>query len=173
MMALFALLVPALSNPVHSLLSLLGLFGATTILFLSQGAEYLAFVFLIVYVGALAILFLFVIMLLNVQEIITNQARGAITATHLLSASIGLALFIRLLAILQEGFETHLLFAALPALPGDAATEISATVATDIRLLAGLYSEEAPLFLLVTIILLLAMLGAIVLAVGDQDVDSE
>lgn len=64
----------ALPNPVHNLLCLIGVFLSTTILFLSIRAEFLALVFLIVYVGAIAVLFLFVIMLLNVKGLAASQA---------------------------------------------------------------------------------------------------
>lgn len=76
----FASLVPVLANPVHALLCLLGLFAATALIYLSLGAEYLGLVFSLVYLGAVAILFLYVIMLLNVKDIMSSQqstrARG-------------------------------------------------------------------------------------------------
>lgn len=69
----FVLAVPVLKNPVHSLLCLLALFASMAVTFLGAGAEYLALVFLIVYVGGLAILFLFVVMLLNPNDITKSQ----------------------------------------------------------------------------------------------------
>lgn len=62
------------SNPVHSLLALIGTFFHVIILLLTLKAEYLAFVFLIVYIGAIAILFLFVLMLFNLKELIAVQS---------------------------------------------------------------------------------------------------
>src|SRR5680860_253624 len=58
------MLVPVLRHPVHALLALLGAFVTMAGIFLSVGAEYIALVFMVVFVGALAILFLFVVMLL-------------------------------------------------------------------------------------------------------------
>lgn len=66
---LLAVGVILLTNTIHSLLALIGVFVCFVAIYLVQGIEYLAYVFLIVYVGAVAILFLFVIMLLNVKSL--------------------------------------------------------------------------------------------------------
>ena len=54
-------------NPVHSVLFLIFCFFCSSVLFLLQGAEFLALILIIIYVGAVAILFLFVIMMLNIE----------------------------------------------------------------------------------------------------------
>jgi NADH-quinone oxidoreductase subunit J len=64
-----ALAVPLMANPVHSLLSLIACFVAAAVALIASGAEFLGYLFLIVYIGAIAILFLFVIMLLNVRQL--------------------------------------------------------------------------------------------------------
>lgn len=66
-------------NPVHSLLALIGVFVSTVLMFIFFGSEFLAYVFLIVYVGAVAILFLFVVMLLHVKSLSVRDVlvRGA------------------------------------------------------------------------------------------------
>lgn len=140
----FASLVPVLLNPVHSLLCLLGLFAATALIYLSQGAEYLALVFLIVYVGALAILFLFVIMLLNVKDIMSSRKaarfRGAV---YFAVGVFGYLLFIRLILILHGGFQQALLLSDdyLHAFP-TVQEEMLAFAETDILGLRGLYIEH-------------------------------
>jgi len=60
-------------HPVHALLCLIAVFFNTVVIYLLAGSEFLAFVFLIVYVGAIAILFLFVIRLLNVKDLIAAR----------------------------------------------------------------------------------------------------
>jgi NADH:ubiquinone oxidoreductase subunit 6 (subunit J) len=70
---LLALAVAALRNPMHSLLSLIGVFLLAVVIYVANGAEFLGLVFLIVYVGAVAILFLFVIMLLNVKSLTSSD----------------------------------------------------------------------------------------------------
>ena len=58
-----------ISNPIHSLLCLIGVFFHVIFVLLRVKAEFLALVFLIIYVGAIAVLFLFVIMLFNLKEL--------------------------------------------------------------------------------------------------------
>jgi len=64
---LFSLFVVISKNPVHSILSLILVFFNAASLLIMLGAEFLAMLFVIVYVGAVAVLFLFVIMMLNVK----------------------------------------------------------------------------------------------------------
>ena len=64
---LFSLFVVISKNPVHSILSLILVFFNAASLLIILGAEFLAMLFVIVYVGAVAVLFLFVIMMLNVK----------------------------------------------------------------------------------------------------------
>jgi len=67
---------------VHSLLALIVVFFNTILLYLAAQAEFLGLTFLIVYVGAIAILFLFVIMLLNVKEL-TDTPRVSLSQAQL------------------------------------------------------------------------------------------
>lgn len=56
-------------NPVYSVISLIGLFVVCSAMMVLVGAEFLAFVYIVVYVGAVAVLFLFIIMMINVKSI--------------------------------------------------------------------------------------------------------
>ena len=67
---IFSFFVIISKNPVHSILSLILVFFNAASLLILLGAEFLAMLFIIVYVGAVAVLFLFVIMMLNVK--VTN-----------------------------------------------------------------------------------------------------
>lgn len=69
-----AVCVAYFKNPVHSLFSLFGTFLCAFLMYTVLGVQYLAFVFLIVYVGAVAILFLFVVMILNVKALRSDVA---------------------------------------------------------------------------------------------------
>ncbi len=60
-------------NPIHSILNLVMCFITGTILLLVLGAEFIAMLFLVVYVGAIAVLFLFVIMMLNIKVVELNE----------------------------------------------------------------------------------------------------
>ncbi len=61
------------SNPVHSVLFLIFTFFNVAILFLLSNAEFLAMTIVIVYVGAVAVLFLFVVMMLNINEVLIKE----------------------------------------------------------------------------------------------------
>ena len=61
------------SNPVHSVLFLIFTFFNVAILFLLSNAEFLAMTLIIVYVGAVAVLFLFVVMMLNINEVLIKE----------------------------------------------------------------------------------------------------
>jgi NADH-quinone oxidoreductase subunit J len=62
-----AIMVLLSNNPIQSLLNLVLVFGVSSMLFMILGAEFLSYVIFIVYIGAIAVLFLFVIMLLNIK----------------------------------------------------------------------------------------------------------
>ena len=61
------------SNPVHSVLFLIFTFFNVAVLFLISNAEFLAMTLIIVYVGAVAVLFLFVVMMLNINEVLIKE----------------------------------------------------------------------------------------------------
>lgn len=132
--------VPTLKHPVHSLLALLGTFAAMAIIYLRAGAEYLSLVFLIVYVGALAILFLFVIMLLNANEIAKKRLAEVYSITgYALAYLAGALVFDSLRYAVLRGLEKH--FSASQ----DAPTELQlfgARLHTDILALQGLYGTD-------------------------------
>lgn len=142
---IFAAFVPVLSNPIHSLLCLLGLFASTALIYLSQGAEYLALVFLIVYVGALAILFLFVIMLLNVKDIMSAQKNIELLTDlrRMIPLALGLLFAGHTTAVISGGFESlYLLSPELATSTTNTLENITMYVATDIINLRALYSTH-------------------------------
>lgn len=87
----------------HGLLSLISVFFSVVVLYLSAGAEFLAFTFLIVYVGAIAILFLFVIMLLNVKEL-TSSSKMKLLPFQKYSMAAAAVAFISLIGTLSKNF---------------------------------------------------------------------
>jgi len=136
----FVLAVPVLKNPVHSLLCLLALFASMALTFLFAGAEYLALVFLIVYVGGLAILFLFVVMLLNPNDITKSQRPLPYTGLSFsLAAALGLLTYIKVARDVLAGLEQH--FTGLAGVPTQQEL-FGAHVRTDILALNELYNEQ-------------------------------
>ena len=68
-----AIMVTASKNTVHSVFFLILVFISVSVLFIMIGAEFLGMIMLIVYVGAVAVLFLFVVMMLNIKEQVTKK----------------------------------------------------------------------------------------------------
>jgi NADH-quinone oxidoreductase subunit J len=92
-----AAMVVSARNPVHSVLFLILAFFNAAALFLIAGAEFLAMILVIVYVGAVAVLFLFVVMMLDVdfEELRTGYQRYLPVG-----ATVGAILFVELAAVL-------------------------------------------------------------------------
>src|ERR1700676_3136901 len=88
-MLISATLVVASRNPVHSVLFLILAFFNAAALFLIAGAEFLAMILVVVYVGAVAVLFLFVVMMLDIDF---EQLRGGFQRYAGVGAVVGLAL---------------------------------------------------------------------------------
>src|SRR3954463_920280 len=80
-------------NPVHSVLFLILAFFNAAALFLIAGAEFLAMILVVVYVGAVAVLFLFVVMMLDIDF---EQLRGGFQRYVGVGAAVGAALLIEL-----------------------------------------------------------------------------
>src|SRR5580693_8821059 len=92
-----AAMVVSARNPVHSVLFLILAFFNAAALFLIAGAEFLAMILVIVYVGAVAVLFLFVVMMLDVDF---AELRGGFQRYLPVGATVGAVLFIELAIVL-------------------------------------------------------------------------
>ena len=145
-------------NPVHSVLFLILAFFNAAALFLIAGAEFLAMILVIVYVGAVAVLFLFVVMMLDVDF---AELRSGFQRYLPVGATVGAVLFIEL-ALVLGGWRFAPDAATLRLSP--APPQISNTAALG-RLL---YTDYIFLFQAAGLILLVAMIGAIVLTLRDR-----
>lgn len=152
----------------HALLSLLGVFFATVIMYLAAGIAFVGLVFLIVYVGAVAVLFLFVIMLLNVKSLTPTDSLVqhisqviAIIFAALLLTQVQRSVVSSVDRSLADGFLRDVI---VESTTGDAVFLYVRYQAMDINALTGLYTVHAVLLLVITSILLAALLGAIILA---------
>ncbi|WP_299358497.1 NADH-quinone oxidoreductase subunit J [uncultured Paracoccus sp.] len=145
-------------NPVHSVLWLILAFLSASGLFVMQGAEFVAMLLIIVYVGAVAVLFLFVVMMLDVDF---AELRGEL-AGYL---PLGLLIAVVMLAQLAFGFgvwessETAAAARAAPIIENTLNTHAIGTVLYDRYLLP---------FQLAGLILLVAMIGAILLTLRHR-----
>ena len=108
-----AIMVTASKNTVHSVFFLILDFISISCLFIMIGAEFLGMIMLIVYVGAVAVLFLFVVMMLNVTEQVTKKTtRKGIINNISVGAIVGVIIFLELLVVIggwkYKGTFTHL-----------------------------------------------------------------
>ncbi|NDW52571.1 NADH-quinone oxidoreductase subunit J [Aliiroseovarius sp. PrR006] len=147
-------------NPVHSVLWLITAFIGATGLFVLLGAEFVAMLLMIVYVGAVAVLFLFVVMMLDVDF-------AALKAE--MSKSLPLALLIGVILLMELGT----IFGVWQFADGAEAARASVTPALDVAhnteaLGQILYTQYILLFQLAGLILLVAMIGAIVLTLRHR-----
>lgn len=153
-------MVIASRNPVHSVLFLIFAFFNAAGLFVLIGAEYLAMTLVIVYVGAVAVLFLFVVMMLDIDF---AQWRQGFIEQLPLGVSAALLLFVELGAILAaSGAQEQKTMP--PAFPVPDAAIVSNTRALG-RIL---YTDYIFAFQLAGLILLVAMIGAIVLTLRHR-----
>jgi NADH-quinone oxidoreductase subunit J len=141
-------------NPVHSVLWLILAFFNAAGLMVLAGAEFIAMLLVIVYVGAVAVLFLFVVMMLDIDF-------SELRAGFIRNFPLGIALAVVLLAELVLGIGAYRIGAMglTPQKAAEAAPKISNTEAIG----ALLYSKYLFLFEASGVILLVAMIGAIVL----------
>jgi NADH-quinone oxidoreductase subunit J len=154
-------MVVSARNPVHSVLFLILAFFNAAGLFVLMGAEFLAMILVIVYVGAVAVLFLFVVMMLDINFI--ELRRGALQYLPV-GLVIGLILLAELLFVIGAwviGPEA----AAARAAATPAIAEVNNTAALG-RIL---YTQYLYLFEVSGMVLLVAMVGAIVLTLRHRE----
>ena len=151
-----ALAVILARNPVHSVLFLILAFVAASAQFVLLGAEFLAMILIVVYVGAVAVLFLFVVMLLDVDFAQLKQGFVQyLPIGGLIAVCVGLELW-----YVTAGW-TRSPNAALAAAP-------SGTIANTRALGLVIYTQYAYFFEAAGLILLTAMIGAIVLTLRHK-----
>jgi len=154
------IMVIAARNPVHSVLFLILCFFNAAGLFVLLGAEFLAMILVVVYVGAVAVLFLFVVMMLDINFV---ELREGFLQYLPIGALVGIILLVELL----------LVFAGWTVSPGAAglaqvAVAPAGTVSNTHALGAVLYTRYLYLFQTAGMILLVAMVGAIVLTLRER-----
>lgn len=147
-------------NPVHSVLFLILTFFNAAALFLLTGAEFLAMILLVVYVGAVAVLFLFVVMMLDVD--FAELKQGALQYAPI-GALVGLILAAELIVVVGGySFAPELATSVAQPAP-DIASRHNTAALGDI-----LYTDYILHFQLSGLVLLVAMVGAIVLTLRHK-----
>ncbi|MDD3029005.1 MAG: NADH-quinone oxidoreductase subunit J [Alphaproteobacteria bacterium] len=152
---LFAALVVSVRNPVYAVLFLIGCFFNAAGLFLMMGAEFVAFILLIVYVGAVAVLFLFIVMMLDLAA---KPRRYALRRYGVIGGLVAMALLVQLVTVALSWISHPQAFSSVDA------SAIENTRALGLVL----YTTYAYPFELAGLILLVAMIGAIVLTQRER-----
>jgi NADH-quinone oxidoreductase subunit J len=156
-----AVMVIAAKNPVHSVLFLILAFVNAAGLFVMLGAEFLAMILIIVYVGAVAVLFLFVVMMLDVD--FAELKKGALQYLPMGfvigGIFVGELLFVALTWVIGPGIP-HAITAPIPPI-----AQIHNTQAIGLVL----YTRYVYFFEAAGMILLVAMVGAIVLTLQHRE----
>ncbi|MEZ5994496.1 MAG: NADH-quinone oxidoreductase subunit J [Hyphomonadaceae bacterium] len=153
-----AFAVIAARNPVHSVLFLILTFFTAAGLFVLLGAEFLAMLLVVVYVGAVAVLFLFVVMMLDVDF---AELRQGFLSYLPAGALVALALLSELVLVASAAMSAR---GAPIALSPAAAGEITNAEAIG----RVLYTDYLLAFQLAGLVLLVAMIGAIVLTLRQR-----
>ncbi len=153
-----AIMVIVSKNTVHSVFFLILDFISISCLFIMIGAEFLGMIMLIVYVGAVAILFLFVVMMLNVAQQKNQWFSTTKSSSHIpVGLIISLIIFFELIIVIGGWKYKPDLIISLSSL--DFSREVTNTHAIG----NILYTDYIHLFQLSGMILLVAMIGAIIL----------
>jgi NADH-quinone oxidoreductase subunit J len=153
-----AFMVIASRNPVHSVLFLIFAFVNAAGLFMLLGAEFLALILVVVYVGAVAVLFLFVVMMLDVDF---AEFRQGFLDYLPVGALIGLIFLVELVLVLGA-------WAVGPGMPTVVAAPIPADITNTEALGRLLYTRYIYFFQIAGLVLLVAMIGAIVLTLRHK-----
>ena len=153
-----AVMVVTSRNPVHSVLFLILAFLNAAGLFLIAGAEFLAMILVIVYVGAVAVLFLFVVMMLDIDF---ARLREGFQRYAPVGALIGLVLLVQLVMVMIS-------WRMAPGAMALRLNETPSEIPNAQALGRILYTDYIYLFQGCGLILLVAMIGAIVLTLRDK-----
>ncbi len=154
-----AFMVIASKNPVHSVLYLILAFVNASGLFIMLGAEFLAMILVVVYVGAVAVLFLFVVMMLDVDFAELKQGVLQYLPVGLLIGGIFLAELLLVVGAWAIG----------PGVPQAITAPIPAGISNTEAIGLVLYTRYIFFFQIAGMILLVAMIGAIVLTLHHKE----
>lgn len=162
--AVFASIMVTVSrNTVYSVFFLILVFISISILFIMIGAEFLGMIMLIVYVGAVAVLFLFVVMMLNITEQLAKRpSRKGLINNISVGSIVGVIIFLELLVVVG-GWKYKGTFVPLSA------TNLNMDISNTHALGNILYTDYIHLFQISGMILLVAMIGAITLTFSKRE----
>ena len=158
-----SIMVTVSRNTVYSVFFLILVFVSVSILFIMIGAEFLGMIMLIVYVGAVAVLFLFVVMMLNITEQVTKRTvRKGFINNISVGSIVGIIIFLELLVVVG-GWKYKENFSSISS------ENLNFNISNTHALGSVLYTDYIYLFQISGMILLVAMIGAISLTFTKRD----
>ena len=158
-----SIMVTVSRNTVYSVFFLILVFVSVSILFIMIGAEFLGMIMLIVYVGAVAVLFLFVVMMLNITEQITKRTtRRGLVNNISIGSIVGFIIFLELLVVFG-GWKYKGSYVPLSS------SRVNLDLSNTHALGNILYTDYIHLFQISGMILLVSMIGAITLTFSKKE----
>ncbi len=157
-----AFMVIAARNPVHSVLYLILAFFNSSGLFVLMGAEFLAMILVVVYVGAVAVLFLFVVMMLDIDF---AELRQGMLQYLPVGGTIGIILLIELIFVVGSWAISPEAMATI----ADKVPALDSNITNTEAIGQILYTKYVYLFQAAGVVLLIAMVGAIVLTLHHKE----
>jgi NADH-quinone oxidoreductase subunit J len=152
------MMVISAKNPVHSVLFLILTFISVAGLLLLLEVEFISLIFIVVYVGAIAVLFLFVVMMLDIK---ISESKRNLFQYFPIGSALGIAFLIEIFIVLTKSFEPNFYYAFYES---DIDWLASIDYITDVGALGQiLYTSLFLYFLIGGLLLLIAIIGAIVL----------
>ncbi len=146
-------------NPVYCVLWLIFTFLNSSAIFIQLGAEFIAMTIIIVYVGAVAVLFLFVVMMLNIN---LAEIKSQLLGNRIVGACLMFVLIIDFILIVKSALSSN---STISIFHNQASGKLSNTHSIG----AILYTDYIIVFQLSGLVLLLAMVGCIVLTVRKRE----
>ena len=158
-----AIMVTASRNTVYSVFFLILDLISISCLFIMIGAEFLGMIMLIVYVGAVAVLFLFIVMMLNVAQQKNEWFSSSKNSKHIpIGLLVSLIIFLELIIVIG-GWKYK------PGIFTSSSIKISSDITNTHSIGNVLYTDYIHLFQISGMILLVAMIGAIILTFRKRD----
>jgi NADH-quinone oxidoreductase subunit J len=165
-----ALMVIFAQNPVHSILFLILTFCNSSFIMFLIGAEFLGLIFIMVYVGAIAVLFLFVIMMLDIRR---RSKEKSLYSDIFLTIVVGIIFFIEMFFMIESTYSS---FDSYSESTANNFEYVDLYYAIKFKVLGGLkvlglllYTQYSYYFFISGLVLLVAMIGAIILTLNKND----
>jgi len=166
----FATLIILSSNPIYSIISLVCVIVSSSCILFFLEVEFLSFILLLIYIGAIAVLFLFVVMLLQVNNVVTKKRKDISVDVFLYAFILSKCLYFFYFFNKKLSMATVSIFSGyMPVTSLNITSSISfSSFSRDSSIFLNLFVYKSYFFIVVGFLLLFSMVGAIVLCIKKQ-----